>query len=356
MLIEKDTDYWFMLRCLELAAFGKGNTYPNPLVGSVITHKNMIIGEGYHREYGKAHAEVNAIETVENKSQLKNSTLYVNLEPCCHVGQTPPCTDLIIHSGIPRIVIGSADPNPAITGRGINTLKSAGCDVTIGILDSKNRELNRSFFSYHEKKRPYVILKWAESNDGFLDQIRTPDMQVGPNWITGEIEQILVHKWRAEEQAIMVGSRTATIDNPSLTARQWTGRQPLRITISRKANLAENLHLIDKQNRTLIYTERELPPDHEIIYVKLDYTKDIPGQIMGDLYNREIQSLIVEGGKELLESFIFSEIWDEAMVFKGIRKFNEGIRAPKIESKPKLHTIFGQCELKYYRNFSFTDA
>jgi len=345
-----------MSRCLELAALGKGNTYPNPLVGSVITAGDKIIGEGFHQEYGKPHAEVNAINSVITRSRLKGATLHVNLEPCCHEGKTPPCTELIIRAEIPRIVIGSVDPNPAVSGKGIETLKKAGCNVSVGILDNKNRILNRSFFTFFGKKRPYVILKWAESKDGFLDRNRTSDTPVGPNWITGEIGQTLVHKWRIEEQAIMVGRKTVVLDNPSLTARSWSGRQPLRITLSRKAELAKNLHLFDKQAKTIIYTEEESSGDIENQYVKLDFNRSIPGQILTDLYNREIQSLLVEGGKELLESFILSGIWDEALVFKGNKKFIGGLKAPKIDFQPDYCSVFDHCELKYYSNLSISKS
>jgi len=347
--MEGKSDHAYMLRCLELASLGKGYTYPNPLVGSVITHHHEIIGEGYHREYGKAHAEVNAIASVKQRALLTHSTLYVNLEPCCHVGKTPPCTDLIIDAGIPRIVIGLEDPNPAISGKGIEALKNAGCDVTVGMLERENRALNRSFFTHFEKKRPFVILKWAESNDGFLDTIRTPDTPMGPNWITSGLGQTLVHKWRATEQAIMIGGHTALLDNPALTVRSWTGRQPLRIAITRQKNLVKNLHLLDQKHPTLIYTDKKILPESGITYVKLDYSREVIPQIMNDLYNREIQSLIVEGGKELLESFISSGVWDEAFVFTGRRRFFDGLKAPTLDCQPDLRTLFDRCELKHYR-------
>lgn len=339
-----------MLRCLELAALGKGYTYPNPLVGSVITHHGKIIGEGYHREYGEAHAEVNAISSVNRRDLLTHSTLYVNLEPCCHVGKTPPCTDLIIDTGIPRVVISSPDPNPAVAGKGIESLNNAGCKVTVGILENENRALNRSFFTFFEKKRPFVILKWAESLDGFLDTIRTPDTPIEPNWITGEVGRTLVHKWRAAEQAIMVGGRTLLQDNPALTVRYWTGRQPLRIAISRQKYFGKHLHLLDQKAPTLIYTDKKMMHEPGVTYVKLDYRKEILPQIMVDLYNREIQSLIVEGGKELLESFISSGLWDEAFVFTGDRRFNNGIKAPMLDYHPDLQTLFDRCALKYFIN------
>jgi diaminohydroxyphosphoribosylaminopyrimidine deaminase/5-amino-6-(5-phosphoribosylamino)uracil reductase len=350
MPVKEGTDRLFMTRCIELASLGKGNTYPNPLVGSVVTYKDSIIGEGYHQEYGKAHAEANAISAVAKRDLLENSTLYVSLEPCCHIGKTPPCTNLIIDTGIPRVVIGSVDPNPVVTGNGIEVLRNAGCDVLTGIMDIEGRYLNRRYFSYYERNRPYVILKWAESKDGFLDNIRSPHSPVGPNWITQNVGQTLVHKWRAEEQAIMVGSGTAMIDNPSLTVRHWTGRQPLRITISRKAKLAKNLQLLDQKNKTLIYTEQDLEPEGNNVFVKLNYEKEIPEQIVRDLYERKIQSLMVEGGAQLLTAFICSGLWDEAIVFTGNKNFFNGLRAPVIKSPVDLETHFDQCGLKFFRN------
>lgn len=348
--MEGKSDHAFMLRCLELAALGKGYTYPNPLVGSVITHNQEIIGEGYHHEFGAAHAEVNAILSVNRKDLLTDATLYVNLEPCCHVGKTPPCTDLIIDTGIPRVVIGSEDPNPAVSGKGINVLKNAGCTVTVGIMEKENRLLNRSFFTFFENKRPFVILKWAESNDGFIDAIRTPETPPEPNWITGALGRTLVHKWRAAEQAIMIGGRTLLMDNPALTVRFWKGRQPLRVALTRQEKSGHHLQLFNQKEPTLIYTDKKMIPQPGIAYVKLDYRREILPQVMSDLYKRKIQSIIVEGGKELLESFISSGLWDEAFVFTGSRWFYDGLKAPALDCQPDLKTLFDRCELKYFRN------
>ncbi|UCG27555.1 MAG: bifunctional diaminohydroxyphosphoribosylaminopyrimidine deaminase/5-amino-6-(5-phosphoribosylamino)uracil reductase RibD [Bacteroidales bacterium] len=348
----KEIDEMYMARCLDLASMGRGYTYPNPLVGSVIIYRDSIIGEGYHREFGKPHSEVNAIEMVKDKSVLGESTMYVNLEPCCHSGKTPPCTDLIIRSGIRNIVIGSVDPNPSVSGSGIRQLENSGCNVTTGVLEQEGKNLNRSFFTYFEKKRPYIILKWAESADGYLDRIRTEDAPIGPNWITGELEKTLVHIWRAHEQAVMVGGGTVIIDNPRLTVRHWTGRQPLRISISREANFPGGTNLLDNQYKTLIYTEKILPASEALEYVQLDYNKDTIVQVLKDLYSREINSLIVEGGKKLLESFLNSGIWDEARVFKGDREFLTGIKAPTINSSPVNRIFLFQSELKIYRNWN----
>jgi diaminohydroxyphosphoribosylaminopyrimidine deaminase/5-amino-6-(5-phosphoribosylamino)uracil reductase len=222
----------FMKRCLELASKAEGMTYPNPMVGSVIVHEGKIIGEGFHLKAGGPHAEVNAINSVSDKSKLKDSTLYVNLEPCSHFGKTPPCADLIIANSVPRVVIGTLDTSEKVSGQGLSRLKNAGCEVITGVLEKECRRLNRRFFTFHEKNRPYITLKWAQSADGYLDMIRTSDQNTGPNWITGNPERVLVHRWRAGEQAILVGAGTLRVDNPKLNVREWTGNNPLRLVLS----------------------------------------------------------------------------------------------------------------------------
>ncbi len=225
-------DIKFMRRCIELASKAAGLTYPNPMVGSVVVNEGRIIGEGYHLKAGGPHAEVNAINSVRNRDLLKSATLYVNLEPCSHFGKTPPCADFIIENSIPRVVVGALDSNEKVSGKGIARLRDAGCDVIAGVAEEECRWLNRRFFTFHEKKRPYIILKWAMSSDGFIDIDRKPDQPAGPNWITGMPERILVHRWRAMEQAILVGAGTARLDNPRLNVRDWTGPSPLRIILS----------------------------------------------------------------------------------------------------------------------------
>ena len=232
----------YMRRCIELAHMGFGATVPNPMVGAVIVHQGKIIGEGYHCKYGEAHAEVNAVNSVEDKSLLSESTLYINLEPCTHFGKTPPCCDLIMQSHIPRVVIANVDPNPLVKGKGIEKLKNAGIEVTTDVLKAEGEELNKRFFSYYKKSRPYIILKWAQTGDGFMDIVRHPSQHLKPVWITTEEARILVHKWRSEEQAILVGTNTVFLDNPKLNVREWTGKDPIRILVDRTLRLPQNLH------------------------------------------------------------------------------------------------------------------
>jgi len=319
---------YYMGRCLELAEAGAGKTLLNPMVGSVIVHKGMIIGEGYHRKFGENHAEVNAIESVKDKSLLKESTLFVNLEPCSHFGKTPPCSDLIIQMGIPRVVIGTIDTSSKVSGRGMTKMKEAGIEVTTGILEKKCRFFNRRFFTFHEKKRPYVILKWAQSTDHFMDVERTEKMHPGPHWISGPFERTLVHKWRAREMAILVGTRTAENDNPKLNVRNWTGNQPLRIVIDRKLVLKPSLYLFDKSLPTWVFTENEVPSKPDLKFVTL--RKELPfwNQIMKKLYDAGISSLIVEGGSFTLSSLISKGWWDEARIFTGKQYFYHGILSP----------------------------
>ena len=242
----------FMQRCIDLARLGAGNTAPNPMVGSVIVYDGKIIGEGYHRRNGEAHAEVNAINSVNDKSLLRHASLYVNLEPCAHYGKTPPCANLIASIGIPNVIIGSVDSAAHVSGKGIQILKDAGCEVTTGVLESESRELNKRFFTFHEKKRPYIILKWAQTKDGFIDILRNNNCSVEPTWITNEYAKTLVHKWRSEEQAILIGTNTALADNPSLTTRLWKGKNPIRIVFDRNLRLPQGLRVFDDKAKTII--------------------------------------------------------------------------------------------------------
>lgn len=318
----------FMNRCLELAKSGKGNTLSNPMVGSVIVRKGIIIGEGYHRKFGEKHAEVNAIESVKDPEMLKDSTLFVNLEPCSHYGKTPPCSDLIIEKGIPRVIIGTIDTSSQVAGKGIEKMKSAGIKVESGVLEKSCRFLNRRFFTFHEKKRPYIVLKWAQSADSFLDVVRKKNSPVGPNWISGPYERILVHKWRAEEETILVGTRTAKIDNPRLTLRDWAGHQPLRIVIDRKLKLNHSLHLFDKSIPTLIITEKTIPKEEN--FEPLILKEGIPfwSQVLEFLFKKEISSVMVEGGQFTINSLLDIGLWDEIRIFTGEQFFHEGVKAP----------------------------
>jgi diaminohydroxyphosphoribosylaminopyrimidine deaminase/5-amino-6-(5-phosphoribosylamino)uracil reductase len=343
-------DIKYMKRCLGLAELGLGNTYSNPMVGSVIVHNDKIIGEGFHHKAGEPHAEVNAIHSVKDKSLLKESTLYVNLEPCAHFGKTPPCSLLIKEMGIPKVVIGCTDTFSEVSGKGIQILKDAGVDVVVGVLEEESRELNKRFFTFHEKKRPYVILKWAQTMDGFIDIDREKSDYGQPTWITNEIAKKLVHKWRSEEQAILVGTNTAIKDNPSLTVREWDGKDPLRLLIDRQNRVPRSHHILNDQTETVVFTQKELPGGHKTTYMSVDFDKDIIPQILSYLYQENIQSVIIEGGREVLLSFIQANIWDEARVFIGNKWFKSGVKSPDLGMEPTQADEIGNSKLFLYRN------
>jgi len=303
---------------------------PNPMVGCVIVHSDCIIGEGYHEKYGEAHAEVNAVKSVKNNELLKESTLYVSLEPCAHYGLTPPCSDLIVEKKIPNVVIGTIDSFAKVAGKGIERMIKAGINVKVGILEKESRELNKRFFTFHEKKRPFVILKWAETTDGFIDFDRTKNQLGQPAWITGEKSLLRVHQMRAVEDAILVGTNTALKDNPSLTVRRCEGRNPVRLVIDNHLRLPENLNLFDGTVKTLVFNSVKNHDSGNIEFVRIDFTRNIIPQVLKSLYQQNIQSVIVEGGKQLLESFISSNLWDEAFRFAGNKFFTSGIKAPSI--------------------------
>lgn len=313
-----------MQRCLALAKKGLGGTYPNPLVGSVIVHNNRIIGEGWHQKAGEPHAEINAINSVKNKALLQESTLYVNLEPCNHSGRTPPCALRIVNEGIPSVVVGCIDPFEKVNGSGITTLKQAGVETTIGVLEAEALQLNRRFFTYHQKKRPYIILKWAESQDGFIAPIQAQRDKKAPVFLTQRPEQILVHQWRKEEQAILVGAQTVVDDNPSLTTRWVEGNHPLRLVLDPNGRVNLNAKVFDDQ-----------APYHHLTHSTLGTTvKTTPEeqlqQLMNFLYGEEILSVIIEGGQTTLDHFIENELWDEARVFRTSVVLGAGIPKPSI--------------------------
>ncbi|WP_395064257.1 bifunctional diaminohydroxyphosphoribosylaminopyrimidine deaminase/5-amino-6-(5-phosphoribosylamino)uracil reductase RibD [Flavobacterium sp.] len=314
----KSTEEIYIKRCIQLSKNGLGTTYPNPLVGSVIVYNDSIIGEGWHRKSGESHAEVNAINSVKDKTLLSKSTIYVSLEPCSHFGKTPPCCDLIIANKIPNVVIGTIDPFAKVSGSGIKKLLEAGKNVTVGILEDECNELNKRFFTFHNKKRPYIILKWAESQDGFIAPISKEKKE--PVWITNEFSRQLVHKWRSEEQAILVGTQTVLDDNPTLTVRDWTGTNPIRIVLDQNNKIPKESHIFDNQARTL-----------SILKDNINFNNTIAAQIAKYLYNNDVQSVIVEGGRKTLQTFIDADFWDEARIFKGPISFNEGVKAPNIK-------------------------
>lgn len=319
----------YINRCIQLAQNGLGTTYPNPLVGSVIVHNNVIIGEGWHKKAGEPHAEVNAIQSVRDTSLLKNATIYVSLEPCSHFGKTPPCCDLIIKHKIPNVVIGTVDPNIKVAGNGIKKLLEAGINVKVGVLEKDCLELNKRFFTFHEKKRPYIILKWAESQDGFIAPKERSEQK--PVWITNPYSRQLVHKWRTEEQAILVGTQTVIDDNPTLNVRDWYGKNPIRLALDQNNRIQNDSVIFDNQAKTIVFSggKNKETPVH-IIEKTIDFKENIAPQIVQALYEMDIQSVIIEGGKQTLQTFIDAQLWDEARVFIGDKPILKGIKAPQI--------------------------
>ncbi len=344
------TDEKYMQRCIELARLGIGYAAPNPMVGSVVVHEGKIIGEGYHERCGEAHAEVNAIGSVKDKSLLKSSTIYVNLEPCAHFGKTPPCADLIVASAIPKVVIGTIDPYAEVAGKGIKKLKAAGIDVTVNVLQKECLDLNRRFFTFHEKKRPYVILKWAQSADGFIDKLRTPG-EKGIYWITAPETRTLVHKWRHEEAGIMVGRYTVKTDNPSLNCRDYDGVSPTRFVIDQKMRLDyAAFNVGDRNVQTYILTEKEITSSGQLQFVqpKSFASKDI----MTKLYDLAIQSVIIEGGAYTLNSFLKSDIFDEIRILTGRTNLDKGTIAPTLPKNAvsKDQFKYGKDLINIYRH------
>ena len=363
-----------MQRCLDLACNGLGPVAPNPMVGAVIVHHDRIIGEGFHTGYGKPHAEVEAVSQVKDQSLLPDSTLYVNLEPCNHQGKTPPCTDLILGKGIRRVVISQADPNPAACG-GISRLRANGVEVITGVLEPEARWLNRRFNTFHEQKRPYLILKWAQTTDGFVDTFRDKPGDQKPSRITDETCRRLVHKWRSEEQAILAGSQTILLDNPQLNVRAWSGNDPLRITIDRQGHLftgnppsiqpsepvtgnrqpttdqpQETYHILDQSVPTLVFTCTNQKNRLNLEFIRISPDEPVWPGIMSDLYNRDIQSVLIEGGPTLLETLIRENLWDEARVFVGPGWFGTGVRAPHFPFQPHEQGEVGNSRfMRFYR-------
>lgn len=332
-----------MQRAIDLALYGKGHVSPNPLVGCVIVLDGKIIGEGYHRKYGEAHAEVNAVSSVGDKSLLSKSTVYVNLEPCSHFGKTPPCADLLIEHRVKKVVIANIDSNPLVGGKGIQKLKKAGVEIQTGILEKEGRELNKRFFTFIEKKRPYIILKWAQTADGFIAR-----KNFDSKWISGELSRQLVHRWRSEESAILVGKNTALHDDPQLNVRNWTGPDPVRVVIDRNLDLSNNLKIFDGRQRTIIYNTKKSQTQANLEHVKLDDARFLVN-LLSDLYQKGLQSLIVEGGAATLRQFIEQDLWDEARVFTSNIKFEEGISAPKLSGQLFSETVVENDLLKIYQ-------
>lgn len=335
-MVEADRKY--MSRCIALARGGAGSVAPNPMVGAVIVHKGKIIGEGFHRKYGEAHAEVNAIASVRDESLLREATLYVSLEPCSHYGKTPPCAELIVGKRIPRVVVGCLDPFPEVSGRGVRMLREAGVEVVTGVMEEEARELNRAFMTFQEKKRPYICLKWAQSADGFIDKLRTSPEEPAV-MLSSPKTRRMVHRLRSEVAAIMVGTQTALLDNPSLTVRHWVGDSPVRVVLDRTLRIPSHYHLLDGSVKTLLFTEKEAVSRENVEYVTIDFNRSVLPQVMHELYVRGLNSLLVEGGAMLLNSFINEGLWDSILVETAPISLVSGVRAPDLGKAAALSLV-----------------
>ena len=338
-----------MQRCLDLAQKALGDTYPNPMVGAVIVHENQIIGEGWHQKSGLAHAEVKAINSVSNKSLLSKSTLYVNLEPCSHFGKTPPCIHIIERYKIPQIIIGSIDPNPKVAGKGIKYLKQIGCKVTQGILKKESDFLNRRFFTFHQRKRPYVILKWAQTSDKFIAPFSKSKDKRAVYWITNKKSLQKVHQWRSQEAAVLVGVQTIINDNPKLTTRNWKGSDPVRLILDPQNRSPKNSNIFNDEKHTYIFNkETTLKKDDRKNTIKLNpYNLNT---FLDYCFNNKIQSIIVEGGRKTLQNFIDANLWDEARIFTAEKKLIKGVSSPTINSKIFITEKYDGDELNFYFN------
>jgi diaminohydroxyphosphoribosylaminopyrimidine deaminase/5-amino-6-(5-phosphoribosylamino)uracil reductase len=343
---EENIDELFMLRAIELSQLGLGAVSPNPMVGCVIVHNGKIIGEGWHKKFGEAHAEVNAVNSVTNRALLKNSTVYVTLEPCSHFGKTPPCADLLIREKIKKIVIANVDSNPLVSGKGIDKLREAGIEVIIGVLMNQARFSNRRFFTFIEKKRPYIILKWAQTNDGFIAR-----ENFDSKWISDEYSRQFVHKWRSEEDAVLMGSNTIRYDNPRMSVRDWSGSNPVRFVIDRFLKLPKNLYVFDGSQQTILYNTMKEETAETVLLVKVSQQNMI-ADIVSDLYKRKIQSVLIEGGTKVLEAFIQADLWDEARIFQSATKFGKGIKAPLLNLTSAHSEKMKSDNLEIYYNES----
>jgi diaminohydroxyphosphoribosylaminopyrimidine deaminase/5-amino-6-(5-phosphoribosylamino)uracil reductase len=341
----------YIQRCIDLAQNGLGKTYPNPMVGSVIVYKDTIIGEGWHQKAGDPHAEVNAIASVKDKSLLKKATIYVSLEPCSHFGKTPPCADLIIAHKIPKVIIGCLDPNPKVAGRGVKKLLESGCEVAVGILETECKNLNKRFFSFHQKKRPYIILKWAQTSDFF---IAPKDQEIGkPFWITGKAAKQLVHKWRSEEQAILVGTTTVLKDNPQLTNRLWEGNNPVRVILDQHLKIDKDAAVLDGNVKTIVLTSKnktDIATFKNVQFETVAFDNNLAKHICEVLYTHQIQSVIIEGGAQMLNTFIEKNLWDEARIFTAKITLNQGIKSPVLIKKINQTVQIDDDQLSLYYN------
>ena len=341
----------YIKRCLQIAQNGVGVSRPNPSVGAVVVYQNKIIGEGFTSAYGGNHAEVNAINAVKDKVLLKEATIYVTLEPCSHFGKTPPCADLIVKHQLKNVVVGCVDSNSLVAGKGIERLINAGINVTVGVLEDECKEHHNRFFTVQNKKRPYIILKWAQTKDGFVAPL-TKDEQK-PVWISNPYSQQLVHKWRAQEHAILVGTNTVIADNPKLNVRSWTGQNPVRIVLDRTLRIPENSSVLDGSVKTIIITEKEeylFESSRELILETIDFSHNLAKQVCNVLQKHQIQSVIIEGGTQTLQTFIDENLWDEARLFVGGTTFKVGVKAPVFKKVVKEEINIKTDVLKIYTN------
>lgn len=341
-----EIDEIYMRRCIELARLGIGSVAPNPMVGAVIVLDGKIIGEGYHQQFGQAHAEVNAINSVAEGISFKQATIYVSLEPCSHHGKTPPCANLLVEKQFKRVVIGCKDSFSEVSGRGIERLKKAGIQVEVGVLEQECRALNKRFFTFHEKKRPYIVLKWAQSKDGFIDINRT-QQEKGVFWISSPETQVLVHKWRSEEQAIMIGRKTVENDNPTLTVREVEGRNPTRIIIDSQLRIPEHSNIFDSDAETIILNKIKYEKRDHVEWIKLKSLDT--STILEALYELNIQSVLIEGGSKTLQHFIIDNFWDEVRVIQGNTYLKDGLKAPKINDLPVSSYSFYEDKIYIYK-------
>ncbi|WP_339660011.1 bifunctional diaminohydroxyphosphoribosylaminopyrimidine deaminase/5-amino-6-(5-phosphoribosylamino)uracil reductase RibD [uncultured Polaribacter sp.] len=354
----------YIKRCLQIAKNGIGTTRPNPSVGAVIVHQNKIIGEGFTSNYGQNHAEVNAVNSVKNKALLKESTIYVTLEPCSHFGKTPPCADLLVKYQFKNVVIGTVDSNSLVAGKGIERLKNAGINVIVGVLEAECKEHHKRFFTVQDKKRPYIILKWAETNNGFIAPLTKNEQ--APVWISNNLSQQLVHKLRSKEHAILVGTNTVIADNPSLNVRSWFGKNPIRIVLDKSLRIPKEATVFDGSVKTIVIADttslrqekrsfgfnnsHELKNTQELIYETINFSKNVANQIVDVLQKHQIQSIIIEGGSQTLQTFIDANLWDEATIFIGETSFKDGIKAPVFSAKRTSETKIKNDILKIYTN------
>lgn len=349
--MEHSDDLVYMHRCLDLARCAEGSTSPNPMVGAVVVYNGRIIGEGYHLRAGTPHAEVHALNSVKDKGMLPHAIMYVSLEPCSHHGRTPPCADLIVNSGIRRVVVGTIDTSTRVSGRGIARLRDAGIEVVTEVAGAECREINKRFFTWHERQRPYVILKWARSADGFLDLVRSPGDTAEPHWITGLAERILVHRWRAAEDAIMAGGGTIRTDDPALDVRLWSGKNPLRVIVSRSGVINPGSKVLDGKVETVMFTCNDRLSLPGVQTIRIRDEKNFIREILATLYSMEVQSLFVEGGAFIIKSFLDAGLWDEARRFTGTVSFGGGVPDPFPEFRAEKTVRFEKSILDITYHF-----